>query len=151
MNAARAIVSRLLENDEDIDPKEYAAAVGDEYNARVNADLDAGNITADTIRAWGLAPGDYVYSRRIFSSDGRPAQAKVTSVQLWSTRPNDFRVKWKYGMYEYGDITPHDANQFSLKPGPTQQELADKKAEKLNGKRQDVYNRDEPTLGESCR
>lgn len=149
MSTARAIVKRLLENDDDIDPKEYVSAVGDEINAKVKADLDAGNITADTIRAWGLAAGDYIYSRRIFSSDGRPASAKVTSVQLWQTRPNDFKIKWKYGMYQYGDITPYNANQFSLKPGPTQQEIADKKAEKLNGKRQDVYNRDEPALGES--
>lgn len=32
---------------------------------------------------------------------GDVAQAKVTSVKLWKTRPNDVRIGLKYGLYEY--------------------------------------------------
>ncbi len=32
--------------------------------------------------------------------------------QTWKTRPNDFRVPVKYGMYQYGSITPHNAEYF---------------------------------------
>ena len=150
MTAAKAIVTRLLESyDLDFDPKDYAIDTGTEAQAKLQADIDAGNITADTIRALNVSPGDYVYSRHKFDSRGHPAGAKITSVQLWSTRPKDFKIKWKYGMYEYGDITPFDARQFTFKPGPSREEIAANKEAKLNVKRQDVYNRDEPTLGES--
>lgn len=145
MSTAAAIVKHLLENDDDdFDPKEYASNIGDEINAKNDADWAAGNITAHTIRRANLGPGSYIYSRRKIG-----AQAKVTSVKLWPTRPNDFQIKWKYGMYEYGDVTPRDADQFSLKPGPSQEEVDAQRAAKREGKRQSVYNRDEPVLGES--
>lgn len=32
--------------------------------------------------------------------------------QLWKTRPGDFRVPIKHGLYEYGEITPHNAADF---------------------------------------
>lgn len=30
--------------------------------------------------------------------------------QVWKTRPDDFRVPIKYGLYSYGEITPDNAH-----------------------------------------
>lgn len=32
--------------------------------------------------------------------------------QVWKTRPNDFRIPVKYGLYMYGQIWHYDAKQF---------------------------------------
>ena len=32
--------------------------------------------------------------------------------QTWKTRPNDFRIPIKCGLYEYGEITQTNADQF---------------------------------------
>lgn len=32
--------------------------------------------------------------------------------QVWKTRPNDFRVPIKHGLYAYGEITQQNADQF---------------------------------------
>lgn len=34
------------------------------------------------------------------------------STQTWKTRPNDFRVPVKYGLYDYNQITHTDAHKF---------------------------------------
>lgn len=34
--------------------------------------------------------------------------------QTWKTRPEDFRVPIKYGLYNYGDITPSNASIFHV-------------------------------------
>jgi len=34
--------------------------------------------------------------------------------QTWKTRPNDFRLPVKHGMYEYGEITQDNADCFHL-------------------------------------
>lgn len=34
--------------------------------------------------------------------------------QVWKTRPNDFRVPVKYGLYEYGNITQDNAHEWQV-------------------------------------
>jgi hypothetical protein len=41
------------------------------------------------------------------------------ATQTWKTRPNDFRVPVKYGMYRYAQIWHHDAALVHL-PGSDQ-------------------------------
>lgn len=35
------------------------------------------------------------------------------ATKLWKTRPNDFRIPIKMGMYNYSDITQEDITNFS--------------------------------------
>lgn len=32
--------------------------------------------------------------------------------QTWKTKPTEFRVPVKWGLYRYGDITQHEVEQF---------------------------------------
>ena len=54
------------------------------------------------------------------SADGR----KIITVrvngrcQTWRTRPAEFRLPIKYGMWEYGEITHNDTERWSLGPAP---------------------------------
>lgn len=36
--------------------------------------------------------------------------------QKWKTRPDDYRIPWKHGMYQYGAVTPRDVElgQYSI-------------------------------------
>lgn len=34
------------------------------------------------------------------------------ATQTWKTRPDEFRVPVKYGLYEYGQIREYDAERF---------------------------------------
>lgn len=62
-----------------------------------------------------LRHGQYVWLLDYFDSDGRPAHARVTgAVKLWKTRPNDFEVPIKRGMWDSGYLTPSTASRFSL-------------------------------------
>jgi len=45
----------------------------------------------------------------------RTVQARVSGkVQTWKTRPGEFRVPVKYGLYEHGEITHTNANQWHV-------------------------------------
>ena len=51
------------------------------------------------------AINDLDYGKTIFhatsrNADGSPSRAKITGkIKLWKTRPNDFRIPWKHGLY----------------------------------------------------
>jgi hypothetical protein len=47
--------------------------------------------------------------------NGKPAKCRRTGkTQTWKTRPNDFKVPVKYGLYESGYITQETAADFSV-------------------------------------
>lgn len=70
-------------------------------------------ITAN--QAKGLRYSQYVYLIGEYDSDGQPSKAKVSGkVQTWKTRPNDFKVPLKRGLYDTGYLTPSNANNFTL-------------------------------------
>lgn len=51
-----------------------------------------------------------------YNADGTAMRVRVTGkVQLWKTRPSDFKVPVMRGLYEHGYIEPRNANRFSLK------------------------------------
>ncbi len=33
--------------------------------------------------------------------------------KLWKTRPNEFKIPYKFGLYDYGYITEKDANNWN--------------------------------------
>ena len=50
-----------------------------------------------------------------YDSDGSPSQCRVSGkVQTWKTRPDDFRVPIKRGLYENGEIVPSNIGMFTL-------------------------------------
>ena len=70
-------------------------------------------------QAKGLRYGQLVYLVGEWDSDGKPSRAKVTGrVQTWKTRPNDFRVPLKRGLYDTGQLTPSNASRFTLTEPP---------------------------------
>lgn len=50
----------------------------------------------------------------IKDSKGNPATVRRNGkTQTWKTRPNDFKVPVKYGLYEYLYITQDNAHEFN--------------------------------------
>jgi len=47
-------------------------------------------------------------------SKGQPCKVRRNGkTQVWKTRPNDFKVPVKYGLYEYLYITQDNAHEFN--------------------------------------
>lgn len=62
-----------------------------------------------------LRHGQTVWLKDGWDSDGTAAHCRVMGkVQLWKTRPNDFKVPVKRGLYDSGYITPSNASRFTL-------------------------------------
>jgi len=75
-------------------------------------------ITAN--QAKGLRHGQYVYLVGEYDSTGHPSKARVSGkVQTWKTRPSDFKVPLKRGLYDTGYLTPGNANRFTLTEPPS--------------------------------
>ena len=70
-------------------------------------------------QARSLRHGQLVYLIGEWDSDGKPTRARVTGkVQTWKTRPDDFRVPIKRGLYDSGYLTPSNAGRFTLTEPP---------------------------------
>ena len=71
-------------------------------------------------QAKALRPGRHIYAKGKFNADGTAMRAKVNGrVQTWKTRPNEVKIPYKRGLYEYGYITQHDLADFTLtEPAP---------------------------------
>ncbi len=60
--------------------------------------------------------GSYIYLIGTYDADGSPAKAKVSGVpQFWKTRPKDFKLPVKRGLYDHGYVTQDNAARFTLK------------------------------------
>ncbi len=56
-----------------------------------------------------LKSGAKLYNVKYRNADGSPMRIRVNgAVKIWKTRPNDFRIPFKYGMYDYGYVTPEN-------------------------------------------
>lgn len=70
-------------------------------------------ITAQQVAA--LTVGTTLHHATQRNADGTPLRARVNGkVQLWKTRPTDFRIPIKSGLYAYGNITPSVAHAWHL-------------------------------------
>jgi hypothetical protein len=62
-----------------------------------------------------LKRGQILHHKTLKNADGTPIRAKVNgAVKFWTTRPNEFRIPAKRGLYEYGYITEADGANWSL-------------------------------------
>jgi hypothetical protein len=49
------------------------------------------------------------------NADGSPLRVRVNGKpQFWKTRPVDFRLPVKYGLYQYAQVTETDAEYWTL-------------------------------------
>jgi hypothetical protein len=48
-------------------------------------------------------------------SDKLPVRCRANGVcKVWKTRPNEFKLPVKYGLYQYFYITPENANEWTV-------------------------------------
>lgn len=63
---------------------------------------------------------DELYHKDLKDSRGHSVRAKVNGkIQLWKTRPTEFRLPMKHGMYDTFQLTQDNADQWTLKPKHT--------------------------------
>ena len=68
----------------------------------------------DAISAAFLRHGDILEHATIKNADGTPARCRVTGkVKFWKTRPSDFKVPVKHGLYQSFYITPVNGAEWS--------------------------------------
>ena len=66
-------------------------------------------------QAANLRPGDIIHSLEYNNADGTPERWRVNGkVKVWKTRPDDFMIPVKRGMYQFGRIEPWNARHFVL-------------------------------------
>ena len=59
--------------------------------------------------------GNIIYEKGQYNADGTARRYKVNGkVQLWKTRPNDFKIPVKRGLYGFGYVVPSNAEWFML-------------------------------------
>lgn len=120
MTTASQIVDVLLETDEanvniepdDVSPETYLH----QYADQIDKDKREGKLTPQT-----ALTASHFYSRAHTYKDGvRPIEVRRNgATKTWKTRPGEFRIPVKYGMYQYFYITDKDAADWSTVPLPS--------------------------------
>jgi hypothetical protein len=63
---------------------------------------------------------DEIYHVTLRDSKGHSLRARVNGkIHLWKTRPTEFRLPMKHGLYDTFDLTHDNAHEWSLKPKHT--------------------------------
>ena len=59
--------------------------------------------------------GDHFHSISLKNADGTPLRVRVTGkCKVWKTRPAEFRLPIKYGLYESGYITHENCDDWRV-------------------------------------
>ena len=65
--------------------------------------------------AKSVKPGTVFHMNDETNSDGTPVRWRVTGqVKTWKTRPEQFKIPVKHGLYDYGYITESNLHLFHL-------------------------------------
>lgn len=114
MNAAK-IVDALLETDQ---PESEGADTNvGRYVDQLHADHASGKITP-------LTQASTFYHKTKTYKDGRPLEVRRNgATKTWKTRPGEFKIPVKYGMYEYFYIDQNNANEFTTVPPPAKSKM----------------------------
>jgi hypothetical protein len=60
---------------------------------------------------------DELYHKDLKDSKGHSVRARVNGkIQLWKTRPTEFRLPMKHGMYDTFQLTELNVDQWTLVP-----------------------------------
>jgi hypothetical protein len=138
MSKASQIVEALLETDEttgvnnpdDISPEAYVAHHADELEREKERDRQSGVVNRRT-----ALTAHYFWHKEMKRSDGRTAIGvrRNGATKTWKTRPGEFRIPVKYGMYEYFYITDKNAHEWTtVEPPPTPKPPREKKKATVN-------------------
>jgi len=66
-------------------------------------------------QALELKSGDIIYESDAYNADGSQRRWRINGmVKTWKTRPKEFRVPIKYGLYDYNYLTHINASRFDL-------------------------------------
>lgn len=102
---AADLVDTLLESD-DLSAQDYLDS------GRESGLVDA--LSANTANTF------YHRTLKYKSDKSRPLECRRNGrTKYWKTRPNEFRIPVKYGMYEYFYIDNSNAHEWSTVPNPT--------------------------------
>jgi hypothetical protein len=122
MSKASQIVDALLEADEpgvnidDVNPEQFISHHADELEREKQRDARSGVVNPRT-----ALTAHYFWHKTIKRSDGRTAVGvrRNGATKTWKTRPGEFRIPVKYGMYEYFYITDKNADEWTtVEPEP---------------------------------
>jgi hypothetical protein len=113
MTDAPTIVSRLLEDDEIPAADEPTPEVLSNY-----FDIAAKAKANGKITPQSAMNANEFWHRTLKYSDGKtPLRVRRNGkTKVWKTRPGEFRIPYKYGMYEFGYIDNHNADEWSTIP-----------------------------------
>lgn len=117
MTTALQIVNVLLETDEpgvnadSVNPEAYLHGVADQ----IDKDKAEGKLTPQT-----ALTAQHFWHRTAKLRDGlNPVQFRRNgATKTWKTRPGEFKIPVKHGMYTFGYITQDDAANWSTIPVP---------------------------------
>jgi len=121
MPNARHIVSLLLEEEqppeEGIDPSDLVHQTVQQSAADLSELNKAGVITRASLNNSG-----FWHRTAKYSSRGKPGGLRYVrrngQAQTWKRTPGKFRIPWKHGLYEYGEITNANAHEWSTVDNP---------------------------------
>jgi hypothetical protein len=125
MSLALQLVKTLLEADEppavniepeDVNPEQFITHHADELDREKERDRASGVVNPRT-----ALTAQYFWHKAIKRSDGRTSVGvrRNGSTKTWKTRPGEFRIPVKYGMYEYFYITDKNADEWTtIEPEP---------------------------------
>lgn len=83
-------------------------------------------------QAQSLGYGDTLEHVRLKNSDGSPRRCRVNGqLKVWKTRPNEFKLPVKHGLYTCFYITQDNANEWTV-AAPCQ--VGIRRLEGVNGK-----------------
>lgn len=132
MTTAHQIVDVLLETGEEdvnIEPDVSPELYLHQYADQIDKDRREGKLTPQT-----ALTANTFYSRLHTYKDGkRPIEVRRNgATKTWKTRPGEFRIPVKYGMYEYFYITDKDAAEWSTIPLPHKTKGVEGKTDTIN-------------------
>jgi hypothetical protein len=62
-----------------------------------------------------MTGNETIYLIGYYNADGSPTTYRQNGkIQFWKTRPEDFRIPVKRGLYEYGEVTPRNMDIVTL-------------------------------------
>lgn len=56
-----------------------------------------------------------IYLKGYYNADGSPCRWRINGkIKTWKTRPNEFKLPLKHGLYDYNYLTDENNHKFSI-------------------------------------
>ena len=119
MYSAHQIVNTLLEADEPLE-----ASLGDDESpaevfANATQQIEQDRLTGQLTPVSAQTAQNFYHRTKTYSNGRTPISVRRNgATKTWKTRPGEFRIPVKYGMYEHFYITQDDVDEWSVTPLP---------------------------------